>query len=145
MYYLFDKWQIEEEGLNLEELIQNGIVKDFSEGYVSGTEENLIYNGVQIHHLNDLYNYIYGYDGGEYFKIGDGLEITKETVLENLVELMLTEEDEERIINAENPTDVVEEMINKAIAFTIVEKKQDIIDELDKALQLLNDGKFEWK
>lgn len=145
MYYLYDKWQIEEEGLNLEELIQNGIVKDFGEHYVSGTEEYLAYNGVKIHYLNDLYNYIYGFDGGEYFRIGNILEVTKETVLEKLVELMLTEDDEERIINSENPDEVIDEMINKAIAFTLNEKKEEFIEELNKQMQLLKDGKFEWR
>lgn len=144
MYYLFDRYEIENEGININDLLDNGIVKNFDEYYVSSSQEKISYNGKEIENFQDLNLFISGFDGGESVQI-DGIQITMETVLDYLVEMIMTEQDEERIINSDNPKKIIDELTEKAKEVTISLKKEELIEEFDLALKNQKSGLLQWR
>jgi RNA polymerase-binding transcription factor DksA len=57
----------------------------------------------------------------------------------------MTDEDEERIVNAENPRDEVVKMFDKAKEKTIITRQKQAMKDFEEALQKLKDGTLEWR
>ena len=143
MYYLFHKDELKENGIDYKELIKEGIVKNFDDCYVSSTLEVISYNGKEVENLQGIDLWIGGFYEDEETRIS-GIRITMDEVTYVLLEDM-TDEDEERIVNAENPRDEVVKMFDKAKEKTIIARQKQAMKAFEEALQKLKDGTLEWR
>lgn len=143
MYYLFDKYELKSEGINCKKLIEEGIVKNFNDTYVSSTLETISYDGKEVESLQGVDLWIGGFYEGEEIRISD-IRITMDEVIDVLLEDM-TDEDEERIVNADKPEDEVVKLFDKAKEKTIVERQKRAMNDFEEALQKLKDGTLVWR
>ena len=143
MYYLFHKDELKENGIDYKELIKEGIVKNFDDCYVSSTLEFISYDGKSVENLQGIDLWIGGFYEDEETRIS-GIRITMDEVIYVLLEDM-TDEDEERIVNAENPRDEVVKMFDKAKEKTIIARQKQAMKDFDEALQKLKEGTLEWR
>lgn len=143
MYYLFHKDELKENEIDYKELIKDGIVKNFDDCYVSSTLEVISYNGKEVENLQGIDLWIGGFYEDEETRIS-GIRITMDEVLDVLLNDM-TDEDEERIVNAERPQDEAVKLFDKAKEKTIIERQKQAMKDFEEALQKLKDGTLEWK
>ena len=143
MYYLFDKYELKSEGIDYKKLIEEGIVKNFNDVYVSSTLEIISYEGKEVENLQGVDLWIGGFYEGEETRISD-IRITMDEVIDVLLEDM-TDEDEERIVNADKPEDEVVKLFDKAKEKTIIERQKRAVKDFEEALQKLKDGTLVWK
>jgi hypothetical protein len=143
MYYLFHKDELKENGIDYKELIKEGIVKNFDDCYVSSTLEVISYNGKEVENLQGIDLWIGGFYEDEETRIS-GIRITMDEVLDVLLNDM-TDEDEERIVNAERPQDEAVKLFDKAKEKTIIERQKQAMKDFEEALQKLKDGTLEWR
>ena len=72
------------------------------------------------------------------------IRITMDEVLDVLLEDM-TDEDEERIVNADKPEDEVVKLFDKAKEKTIIIRQKQTMKDFEEALQKLKYGTLEWR
>ena len=143
MYYLFHKDELKENGIDYKELIKEGIVKNFDDCYVSSTLEVVSYNGKEVENLQGIDLWIGGFYEDEETRIS-GIRITMDEVLDVLLNDM-TDEDEEKIVNAERPQDEAVKLFDKAKEKTIIARQKQAMKDFDEALQKLKDGTLVWR
>lgn len=152
MMYVFSGYGIDDDDFYFcfQKIIENGLGVKLGDEYILSKSDKIIVDGKVFQSNTTLEKFISGFDGGESITIIDGLEITKEDVLDTFIgelEQPCNDNGEtymDVIYNSENPYQEIEKFINVFLGIQIDFKMTDIKMRVREIQEEIGNGNVSW-